>query len=422
METKKKKRNILIGLDGVPHLLIERYTRKGIMPNLRRFINSNTFLKMNSSVPEVSSVAWSSIITGTNPGEHGIFGFMDVNHRNYSLMFPDARDLQVAPFWQRYKQAAVINVPSTYPAQPMNGFLISGFVSIDLEGAVYPRSMLDEIKTSRYRIDVNNSLAKESPSGFIDDLHKTLEVRLKFLEKIWDREERDLIVFVVSGTDRLNHYFWNAFDDISNSYKSTFEEYYNLVDRAIGRILDRCTDDDNVIIFSEHGFETLDVEFYVNRFLQEKGYVQYKNDDPKTPVDLDITTKAFALDPGRIYINSSDKFLFGRVKPTEKETLMTELEILFKNLVIDGKKMIKKVYRGNLLYKGPFVKNAPDLILLGEDGVDLKGKFSVKKMTDKRMFNGKHKHNNAFITFSRKKEIQDTSKPYDVEKIIKLLE
>ena len=418
----KKKRDILIGLDGVPFLLIDRFTRRGIMPNLRQFIFENSFFKMKSTIPDVSNVAWSSVITGELPGEHGIFGFMEVNPRNYSLYFPDSRDLKAKPFWNNYEKALVINVPSTYPAHPINGVLISGFVSIDFEGAVYPKSLIPELRAMGYRIDVNNSLARESPTSFIEDLHKTLEIRLKFLEKMWDRDEWDLIVFVITGTDRLNHFFMDAMSNNLHPYKKTFEEYYNLVDKVIGRILSRTKVDDNVIIFSEHGAEELEIEFYVNKFLYEKGYLKYKNSDPKTPVDLAPETKAFCLDPGRVYINSTDRFLFGRLTPEQKENLMIELQILFKNLVIDGKKIVKKVYQGRNLYIGKYAKLAPDLVLVPEKGVDLKGRIYNQKMTDKRIFKGKHRHDNAFIVFKRNNSnTANLVSEFSVEKIVTLL-
>ena len=417
-----KKKNILIGLDGVPFLLIDRFTRKGIMPNLRKFILNNSFFRMKSTIPDVSNVAWSSVITGVLPGEHGIFGFMEVNPRNYSLYFPDSRDLKVKPFWTKFEKPLIINVPSTYPAQPVNGVLISGFVSIDFEGAVYPKSLIPELRAMGYRIDVNNSLARESPSGFIDDLHKTLEIRLKFLEKMWDRDEWDLIVFVVTGTDRLNHFFMDALDNSAHPFRKTFEEYYNVVDKVIGRILMKTEPQDNVIIFSEHGAEELELEFYVNKFLNEKGYLKYKTSDPKTPVDLAPETKAFSLDPGRIYINSTDRFLFGSVSPEQKESLMIELQIMFKNLVINGKKIIKKVYQGKNLYYGPYAKQGPDLVLVPEMGVDLKGRIYNSKLTDKRIFKGKHRFDNAFIVYKRSsKDFVSSSKEFSVENIITLL-
>ena len=71
----EKPRTILIGLDGVPFELLSDLAETGVMPNTKRLISSGTFRKMQSSIPEVSSVAWSSMITGTNPGTHGIFGF-----------------------------------------------------------------------------------------------------------------------------------------------------------------------------------------------------------------------------------------------------------------------------------------------------------------------------------------------------------
>jgi len=68
---------------------------------------------MASSIPEISSVAWSPIITGANPGEHGIYGFTDVAPDSYRLSFPNFNNLQVPPFWmdKSYGKSVIINVP-----------------------------------------------------------------------------------------------------------------------------------------------------------------------------------------------------------------------------------------------------------------------------------------------------------------------
>jgi len=68
-----KKRIIIISLDRVPFDLIDNLSKNGIMPNTSRLIEDRITKKMESYIPEVSSVAWSSIITGKNPGERGIF-------------------------------------------------------------------------------------------------------------------------------------------------------------------------------------------------------------------------------------------------------------------------------------------------------------------------------------------------------------
>jgi len=61
-------RTIIIGLDGVPSGMIKEFAETGVMPNVAQLIEQGIFKKLHSSIPEVSSVAWSSIITGQNPG------------------------------------------------------------------------------------------------------------------------------------------------------------------------------------------------------------------------------------------------------------------------------------------------------------------------------------------------------------------
>ncbi|RKY27315.1 MAG: hypothetical protein DRP61_04410, partial [Candidatus Omnitrophota bacterium] len=66
------KKIVIIGLDGVPFELIKDLSDKEVMPNTSQIIQEGDLRRMSSSLPEVSSVAWSSIITGKNPAEHGI--------------------------------------------------------------------------------------------------------------------------------------------------------------------------------------------------------------------------------------------------------------------------------------------------------------------------------------------------------------
>ena len=85
----KNAKTIIIGLDGVPFSMIEGFAQTGVMPNTKKLIDAGVFRKMLSSIPEVSSVAWSSMITGKDPGGHGIFGFMDLMEHTYRMTFPN---------------------------------------------------------------------------------------------------------------------------------------------------------------------------------------------------------------------------------------------------------------------------------------------------------------------------------------------
>jgi len=132
MNSIKEKRVVMVGLDGVPFGLIENLTNNGYMPETKKMIENGLFVPMESSIPEISSVAWSSVITGKNPGEHGIFGYTDIPLGTYRLSFPNFNNLKALPFWQKNNQerSIIINVPATFPIRPLNGIHISGFVSI----------------------------------------------------------------------------------------------------------------------------------------------------------------------------------------------------------------------------------------------------------------------------------------------------
>jgi predicted AlkP superfamily phosphohydrolase/phosphomutase len=123
LKKRKKDRNVVvIGLDGVPYTLLVDYMERGIMPELSQLCKTGKLSRMKSTLPEVSSVAWSSFMTGKNPGEHGIFGFMEIDKQSYDYTFPNFSSLKAQPIWVRDDiKAVAFNIPQTYPAKQMNG-------------------------------------------------------------------------------------------------------------------------------------------------------------------------------------------------------------------------------------------------------------------------------------------------------------
>ena len=87
--SKERRKALIIGLDGVPYTLMKRFIDEGVMPNTAALIKTGALCRMTTSLPEVSSVAWTSFMTGVNPGRHGIYGFMDLRPRTYDMFFPD---------------------------------------------------------------------------------------------------------------------------------------------------------------------------------------------------------------------------------------------------------------------------------------------------------------------------------------------
>ena len=403
------KRVIIIGLDGVPFELIKNLSEKGVMPNVRDILKEGTFLPMKSSLPEISSVAWSSIITGKNPAEHGILGFTDLEPFSYKIKFPSFLDLKEKPFWERIEgKSVIINVPATYPVKEMQGVHISGFVSIKLEKAVYPKDLILELEDIGYKIDVSSELAHKNIELFLEDLRKTLSARIKTYRLLWEKEKNwKIFMLVFTGTDRLMHFLWSAYEDESHPYHQDFLEHFHEIDKAVGEIFEKKEKEDLFLMFSDHGFERLEKEIYLNPLLEKEGFL--KREKTEDPFLLGVGEKslAFCLDPGRIYLNLEGEFPKGYVKENEKEKILKELEMFFSDFKINGKKVIKRIFRKEEIYHGKFLDKAPDLVLLSEEGFDLKGRFNEIQIEKKGIFTGKHKYENAFFFCNKKEKIKN---------------
>jgi len=393
------KRTVVIGLDGMPYRLIKDLAENGTMPNMKVLIEEGVFRQMESSIPEISSVAWSSIITGTNPGVHGIFGFTDLAPGTYRTVFPNFSTLKATPFWGREGagRSVIINVPSTYPARKLDGVLIAGFVALDLEKATYPASLVPKLKAMDYRIDVDSQRAKESMSFFLKDLDRTLRARISAYRYLWGEEEWDTFMLVFTGTDRLAHFLWDAYEDESHTYHSAFLDHLRQIDEVIGEIVRGMADKDAIVLLSDHGFELLEKEVYVNVVLKQERFLRFNREPPTSLKDIGDDAKAFALDPARVYVNLKGKYPRGCVNPEDREAVLADLESIFDSLQIDGRRVIKRIYRKEEIYEGPFLERAPDLVLVANEGFNLRANIKATQLWGKDIRTGKHSQHDAFL-------------------------
>ncbi|MBA7617913.1 hypothetical protein ES703_25231 [subsurface metagenome] len=382
----------------MPFGMIKDFAETGVMPNTAELISQGIFKKMYSSIPEVSSVAWSSMITGENPGRHGIFGFMDLFPDSYKMRFPNFNDLKAPPFWDAWEgKSVIINVPATYPVRKMKGVLISGFVSIDLEKSVHPKSLIGPLKDLDYRLDVDAQKAHTAMDVFLEDLDKTLDARIQAYRYLWETQDWQTFMLVFTATDRLMHFLWDAYEDKDHKYHNLFLEHFRKIDEAVGEISTRIADDDLLIMHSDHGFERLEKDVYISYLLRQEGFLQFKQGEDIVLNNICYGTKAFVLDPGRIYINLKGKYPCGTVEPGEAKGLLCQLENIFASLEVNGKKVIRDIYRKEQIYSGPYLEDAPDLVLVGAQGFNLKANVKAERLTDKPIFTGKHTQDSAFL-------------------------
>ncbi len=420
---RKKNRACVIGLDGVPYAMLARLAANGVMPAVARLLERGTLHRMKASLPEISAVSWTNFMTGTNSGTHGIFGFVDFKPGSYDIRFPNFQDVHVPTIWDtlgaRGRKSIVINQPSTYPARKVEGILVSGFVAVDPAKAVYPapyKAVLDKLG---YRIDIDTMRSRSDHAYFLQDLAETTAGREKALD-FFRKEPWDYFEFIITGTDRLHHYLWPAYEDASHSDHGKFLDYYRRVDGMIGKIAEAFAAEtggvDGLYMLSDHGFTGIVQEVYLNAWLERNGYLKYATPEPGGLDDIASGTRAFALDPNRIYLNLKPRFPRGEVEPVDKKGLLAEIAAGLDGLEYEGRKVVRRVFRAEEVYSGPRTLMGPDLLVLGEPGFDMKGSVKKKTVFGRTDLEGMHTWDDAFFWAAR-----DAGKDLHIEHLARII-
>ncbi len=403
------KKALIIGLDGVPHSLLTDCIQRGITPHLAKLAQSGSLSAMEVTQPPISSVSWTSFMTGVDPSSHGIYGFTDVS-RTYGLTLPSFRDVKAQTIFdqlgKRGLSSVVLNLPATYPARPLPGLLVSGFVAPDLQKGVSPASLYPKLKALNYTADIDLPRVLADKTLLFPELERTLNVRKQAVDLLWNEIDWSVFFVVVTGTDRLHHYAFDAYTDSAHPDHKRFFDYYTQVDAFVGELVQRfekdfVTDDRFHLILSDHGFGALETEVYLNTVLQQAGFLEYVKPKPRMISDINPTrTRVFSMDPSRIYLNRRSRFAGGTVSDEDASALLDEVEALFMDLRFHDTPVIASCLRREELYPGPYAQDGPDMVLVPHPGRDLKGLMGAPDIYGKKALTGMHTHNDAFSIVS----------------------
>ena len=384
----KKARTVILGLDGLSWTLARRLADEGIMPRLAELIRISTAGPMNSVRPEISPAAWTSFFTAGNPGSHGIYGFTDFRPGEYDLVFNSSAEIRTPCLWDWLgltgRRSVVLNVPMTYPARPLSGIMVSGFVALDLNRAVYPQAAADYLRGIDYRLEADFERVHQDRDIFLADLDRALAGRGLLLDRFWP-EDWSLFFLVVTDTDRLFHFFLREYLD-GGGISDYFHDFFQRVDQLIGQVHDRTADLEGegirLILLSDHGFAPVKQEFHLNRWLAARGCLP----------GVGPEAAALALDPTRIYFNRPPRFRAGRLSRLEVERLTGEL-----TTALSREPAVAGVDRGGDLYRGPRAALAPDLVVRPNPGYEFKAKFNAGEVYTESPLMGTHTYEDAFF-------------------------
>ncbi len=419
-------RVIVLGLDGLPCSLLKRFIAEGVMPKLGALVAQGDLAAMDTVYPPLSSVSWTTFFTGVNPGRHRIFGFFEAQVDEYGIWFQDLDDVKAPGLWEHAqahgKRTVSINLPGTYPAPPLNGVMISGFIAPDLAKSVYPKMLLPHVEKAGYLLDLPCDRVGDAPEEFWKATGQSLEARGRIMAALLENEPHDLFIGVFTETDRVQHFFFDAIEEPSHPEHARVRKFYAHVDAIIGHLASLAKADDELIILADHGFCRIEQELYLNHWLAERGYLVMKTPRIGAPLaEIDPEkSRAFAIDPGRIFLNVRGRQPAGCVEPCDAPALRDEIADGLAAMRVrvpwqaEAICPFEKIMRREEIYAGPWAHLAADLVLHTRDGFEMKGKFNHPALSQLNTLNGMHTFGDAMLYVRGRKWPAETPRIIDL--------
>jgi predicted AlkP superfamily phosphohydrolase/phosphomutase len=214
--------------------------------------------------------------------------------------------------------------------------------------------------------------------AFLAQCYGNHEDRERMFFDALEKTPQGLCACVFDTTDRVQHMFWRYLDkdhpavrDVPQGQKPhVIQELYDRMDSLIGRVLQQIDDHTLLLIISDHGFKSFNRCMNLNAWLHQNGYLVLKEGKSESGdwfEDVDWPrTRAYTMGLNGLYINVKGREREGIVEAgAESEALKEELRGKLDGLVdpASGKVGITGMFDCDAVYAGPYVDNAPDLIV-----------------------------------------------------------
>ncbi|MEW6169940.1 MAG: alkaline phosphatase family protein [Candidatus Omnitrophota bacterium] len=291
---QNKPRVIVIGLDGATWTNLKPWMGQGLLPNLKFLVDNGVNGELKSTIPPQSALAWSSFMTGVNPGKHGIFGFVKpFKDKRYETEIVTSSDMKTKTIFEilsdNKKISGVINLPITYPPLKINGFMVScGLTTPSVNcNFTYPDDLFEKnrIERKEYILSLRwKKYSEKQKDKFFSDLIKCEGKRKEVSFKLMNKYDWDLFVVVFGGTDWLQHFCWHYIDPKHSKYNQveankflpTIIKYYTKIDSIIGEFISLVDENTSLFIISDHGFGPREKRIDLHKLLENGGFLHYR--------------------------------------------------------------------------------------------------------------------------------------------------
>ncbi len=421
---------LVIGLDGVTFDLLGPWIQAGELPSLQKLLSQGAAGTLRTTLPPISSSSWSSFLTGVNPGKHGLVDFVYPGADSYKVSMINAASRRTRALWNWLNDAGykvgLLGIPTTYPTEPVDGFMISGFLAPGPESEwAYPAELKQELRAELGEFLLSPDERYRSSrwlDRFLDDLTASVENRTQAALYLMRNKPWDLFAVVYWDTDMVQHETWRLLDPDhprhdageAAAYREKILAFHRKVDADVGRLLSEVDSDTLVVVMSDHGFGPVHSFFLTNNWLSSIGMLQFKRSPGTafkrllfrlgfTPLgmfrlakalgmaslrrkvrfqqksgllnrvflsfdDVDwARTRAFSIGSfGQVYVNLAGVRPQGIVQPGQEYQELRE-QLVREALALrdprTGEPLVERVYRREEIYSGPYIARTPDLIV-----------------------------------------------------------
>ena len=371
---------LIIGLDcAAPELVFEKFLDE--LPNLRKMLGHGVHGRLKTCIPPITIPAWMVMMTSRDPGTLGLYGFRHKKSYSYDVWIASSRSIKHKTVWdilsERGLRSCVVGVPPSYPPKPVNGCMVSCFITPDAtKDYTYPKELKGELEArfGEYIFDVE--FRTEDRDRVLKETYEMTRQHFDVIKYLMQEKEWSLFVFVEIGLDRIHHAFWKFFDREhpkyvpNNRYENVVKEYYKYLDREIGDLLNLVYDETVVLVVSDHGAKGMKGAFCINQWLIREGYLTTKG-KPERGARLEESqidwskTKAWGWGGyyARIFVNVEGREPQGIVPPEDYEKTLDELTEKLKQIHgPNGEKFDNRIYRPEEIYD-ELNGDSPDLIV-----------------------------------------------------------
>lgn len=414
MNTRERSRVLVIGLDGATWNLIEPLVRDRKLPIIARLMNGGCYGDLESSIPASTFPAWKCYSTGKNPGKLGVYWFLGVDVAKRKITLHNSTSFKSKELWDYLGEnditCGVLDMPTTYPPKAINGAMVSQGAP-RRSGFTYPQSLEQQLKERfDYKLDPDY-FPELSKDAAIPSIKEIINQRFDVASYLLKELNPSFFHLTIVNIDTMQHHYWKDMEDGDAKYGRVLEDFWVLIDSRIGSLLDEFGDEKTyVFLMSDHGQTRIKGMFCINRWLQERNLLTLKSQtlsQTRLLARLSLThtavghavraiatvlplrswiqkmiarhglsdlsaslidwmqSRVIPTSTGLLYINRA---LFSSEDQLEnfKEGLIEELKGIEEPKT--GQRLASEVYRGEEIYWGRYVDQAPDIVILPNEG------------------------------------------------------